>query len=177
MRMALWNVFQIQPLKDVGFRGSKWNWTWCGLWGRAWCAPEAIKAQPFQKIITLGTCLPTWSSPSPCRVSSSSPLMAEGPPGPPVSLLLCAAGAEPACPGVARLRAVLQRAAEGVPVLCPPSSAPALACLCLCTRVTILTCKHGAFGPVAMVTPQNGDSSPRQYIPSLNEMHSSVFNL
>lgn len=49
MRMALWNVFQIQQLKDVGFRSSQWNCTCCGLWGRAWCASEVIKAQLFQK--------------------------------------------------------------------------------------------------------------------------------
>lgn len=170
MRMALWNVFQIQQLKDLGFRNSQWNWTSCGLWGGAWCAPEVIKAQPFQKIITLGSCLLTWSSPSPFRVSFSSPLMAEGPMGSPVSPVLCAAGAGLVCLGVAQ-------GLEEVSLCCAPSSAPALAWLCLCTRVTILTCKNGAFGPVAMVTPQHGDSSPRQYIPSLNEMHSSVFNL
>lgn len=89
MRMALWNVFQ------HGFRSSQWNWTSCGLWGGAWCAPEVIKAQPFQKVITLGSCLLAWSSPSPCRVPFSSALMAEGPMGSPVSPVLCAAGAEP----------------------------------------------------------------------------------
>lgn len=113
----------MQQLKDVGFRSSKWNWTWCGLWERAWCAPEAIKAQPFQKIITLGTCLLMWSSPSPCRVSSSSPLMAKGPKAPQCHLLLCAAGAEPECPGVA-LSLPCSKGLEEVSLCCVPPALP-----------------------------------------------------
>lgn len=54
--------------------------------------------------------------------------------------------------------------------------------IAFCTGVIILTCKHPSFffascyGYLATNSIRAVEASKKQYIPSLNEMHSSVLN-